>query len=51
MCLFAEQAVPYLGFLVIADGVQVKLAKLAAIRDCPTPSGVPKLRSFMGVFL
>lgn len=47
-CLFMQQAVPYLGFLVTAEGIKINPAKLAAIRDWPSPEGVSPLRSFHG---
>jgi hypothetical protein len=48
-CLFLQPEVPYLGFLITADGLKVDPSKIAAIREWPTPTCVSELRSFMGL--
>jgi hypothetical protein len=48
-CLFLQSEVPYLGFLITADGLKVDPSKIAAIREWPTPTCVSELRSFMGL--
>ncbi|GBG68941.1 hypothetical protein CBR_g3640 [Chara braunii] len=48
-CEWAKRQVLYLGHVVDGDGVRPEGAKIAAIRDWPTPHTLTELRSFLGL--
>ena len=48
-CEFAQAEVLYLGHVVSSEGVRTDPAKLAAVRNFPTPTDVKGLRSFLGL--
>lgn len=47
-CLFCQDSVPFLGFVISSEGMNVDPAKLATIRDWPAPRNVKELRHFLG---
>ena len=40
----------YLWHIISAEGVQVHMEKIRAIRDCPMPNTVTELKGFLGIF-
>lgn len=48
-CKFFQKSVTYLGYTVDKDGIRPTEDKVKAIRDCPVPSNVSKLKSFFGI--
>lgn len=48
-CQFFQKEVKYLGHIVCSDGVRPDPSKLACIRDFPVPTGVRKVREFLGL--
>ena len=48
-CTFCTDRVVFLGFVVIADGIQVDEEKIKAINYWPTPQSVSQVRSFHGL--
>ncbi|XP_020262255.1 uncharacterized protein LOC109838206 [Asparagus officinalis] len=48
-CNFMTSSLVFLGFVVSAEGIHVDEEKVRAIRDCPTPKTVSKVRSFHGL--
>ena len=42
-------SVPYLGYVVDADGVRPLPEKIKAIRQAPTPKNVTELKSYLGL--
>ncbi|CEF60668.1 Reverse transcriptase domain and Integrase,catalytic core domain and Ribonuclease H-like domain and Aspartic peptidase domain-containing protein [Strongyloides ratti] len=47
-CLFFQQSLEYLGFIISKDGIQPNPKKTAALRNKPIPSNEKELRSFLG---
>ena len=47
--VFAAESVDYVGYVVGRDGVKADPAKIAAIKDFPTPTNLTELRSFLGL--
>jgi len=48
-CVFLQDSVEYLGFMVDATGLHATPSKIEAIVDAPAPTNVSQLRSFMGL--
>lgn len=48
-CEFGLRQVEFLGHLVGGDGIRVDPAKVAAIREWPTPACVKDIQSFLGL--
>ncbi len=48
-CQFLRKEVPYLGYVVSAEGLATDPQKTEAIRKFPTPKNVTELRSFLGL--
>lgn len=48
-CAFGLKQVEYLGHIVAADGVRPDPAKVSAVADWPTPTGVRDVQSFLGL--
>jgi hypothetical protein len=44
-----ETQVQYLGYIIDEHGVHVDPTKIQVIRDCPTPTTLTELRSFLGL--
>jgi len=47
-CSFDKDKVEFLGFVIGTDGISMDPAKVAAIRDWPTPSSVSDVQCFLG---
>lgn len=47
-CLFCQDSVPFLGFIISSEGMTMDPGKLATIRDWPLPRNVRELRRFLG---
>ena len=48
-CAFGVQEVEYLGHIVSHEGVKVDPNKIKAMRECPIPNTLKKLRGFLGL--
>ena len=48
-CTFCNDKLMFLGFFVSARGIQVDEEKVRAIQDCPSPTSVSNVRSFLGL--
>jgi hypothetical protein len=48
-CSFGMDRVHYLGYIIDQHGVHVDPAKIQVIRDCPAPTTLTELRSFLGL--
>ena len=48
-CHLAKFQVTYLGYVVSRQGITADPAKVAAVREFPTPKSVKELRSFLGL--
>ena len=48
-CALFQSEVQYLGHIVGREGVRTDPAKVAAVRDWPTPANLRELRSFLGL--
>ena len=48
-CEFGMKEMLYLGHIINAEGVQVDMEKIRAIRDWLAPKTVTELRSFLGL--
>src|SRR3954471_13952817 len=48
-CVFAQDKLVFLGFVVSSKGIEVDTSKIAAIRDWETPTNVGQVRSFHGL--
>jgi hypothetical protein len=48
-CSFSMDRVHYLGYIVYQHGLHVDPTKIQVIRDCPTPTTLTELRSFLGL--
>jgi len=48
-CHLNKRELKYLGHVVSTEGLKVDPAKIAVIRDYPTPSNVAEVRSFLGM--
>ena len=48
-CGFFQSEVKYLGHIITGDGIIVDVEKIRAIMDCPAPTNVSKVCSFMGL--
>ena len=48
-CEFAQTKIKFLGHLISKSQIRMDGAKVAVIREWPTPTKVTELRSFLGV--
>jgi hypothetical protein len=48
-CIFCTQRVSFLGYVVTSHGIEVDSSKIAAIQECPTPTTVTEIQSFLGL--
>ena len=48
-CAFMLSVVEYLGHRISAGGLHPTLEKVKAVRNAPTPTNVPQLKSFLGI--
>jgi hypothetical protein len=48
-CKFGRRVIPFLGYIVSGDGLQINPEKSAAIRDYPPPATLKALRSWIGL--
>ena len=48
-CVFSARSLPYLGFIVDADGIRPDPKKLQAIQDYPQPKSPTEVRRFLGM--
>jgi hypothetical protein len=48
-CAFGQSSVGFLGHIVSGAGIQPDPAKVAAVREWPTPKNVKDVRSFLGL--
>ena len=48
-CIFNQKEVPYLGFVLSADGIKPDKSKILAITNASRPTDVNNLRSFLGL--
>src|SRR3954468_4866914 len=48
-CVFAQDKLVFLGFVVSSKGIEVYTSKIAPIRDWETPTNVGQVRSFHGL--
>lgn len=48
-CTFCMDRVTFLGYVVIAQGIEVDKAKVEAIQSWPTPNSITQVRSFLGL--
>ena len=48
-CEFGMKEMLYLGHIINAEGVQVHMEKIRAIRDWPTPKAITKRKGFFGL--
>jgi hypothetical protein len=48
-CSFAQKEVEYLGHIISHEGVATDPAKIAIIRQWPTPTTITALRAFLGM--
>jgi hypothetical protein len=48
-CTFCTDRVVFLGYVVIAQGIEVDPAKIEAISSWPRPKMVTQVRSFLGL--
>ena len=46
---FRSQEVPFIGYMLTADGLAPSPEKIRAILEMPTPADVPSLQSFLGM--
>ena len=47
--LSASRKIKFAGFIIGADGISPDPAKLASLRNFPTPTSITELRSFLGL--
>ena len=47
--LSVSRSIKFAGFIISSDGISPDPAKLASLRDFPTPKSVTDLRSFLGL--
>ncbi|XP_056378966.1 uncharacterized protein LOC130274551 [Hyla sarda] len=47
-CLFEQSNLPFLGYIISAQGLQMDPAKLSAVLDWPRPSGLCAIQRFLG---
>jgi hypothetical protein len=48
-CSFYQLKIHYLGHAISDEGITVDPAKVETIMECPAPTNVPKVHSFMGL--
>ena len=48
-CHFLKTRVNFLGHVISSKGIETDPAKIAALRDWPTPANAKELRSFLGL--
>ena len=48
-CEFSMKEMLYLGHIINAEGVQVHMEKIRAIRDWPMPKTITELKGFLGL--
>lgn len=48
-CVFLQQEVSYLGYILSKEGLKADPAKIAAVAEIPRPQNVAELRSFLGL--
>ena len=46
---FAQAEVPFVGYMITRQGVEVDMKKVSAIRNFPRPTTVTQVRSFLGL--
>jgi len=49
-CQFAKQQLPYLGYIISPDQIQMDPIKLKGISDWPAPSTIKETRKFLGFY-
>ncbi|XP_030062643.1 uncharacterized protein LOC115472491 [Microcaecilia unicolor] len=47
-CLFHQPSIPFLGYVVSLEGLQMDPTKLRALQDWPMPHGLRALQRFLG---
>ena len=48
-CVLGCPEVPYLGYVISAEGILPNLAKILAVQEFPTPTNVRAVREFLGL--
>ena len=48
-CTFGKEEVEYLRHIISKEGVKVDPNKIKAIKECPNPDNISKLRGFLGL--
>ena len=48
-CTFCTNELVFLGYVVSSQGIKVDESKIEAIKQWPTPTSVPEVRSFLGL--
>ena len=48
-CSFFKLEIHYLGHIISRDGIVVNPSKIEAILECPSPTNVHEVHSFMGL--
>ncbi len=48
-CQFHAQSVPFLGFILLPEGIRIDLAMVKAVADWPTPDKVERPSVFWGL--
>ena len=48
-CVFFQDQVEYLGYIIDKDGLKTSKSKVVAIEKAPTPTNITQLKSFLGM--
>ena len=48
-CEFCLESVVFLGHIIYVDGIRVDTQKIETMQNCPRPTSLTDIRSFLGV--